>query len=228
MSVTKEMEKQNTIKFAIWESRNTFYENGYKDEESLKSWLGQSLYCLYKDNSMTGFSITSVEALKGSYEKKGLPAVDKNDVLDFLIKNYIKNIDGTDEKNIRDDFQTAMKLYIESEGINIARASLKAYMKRGDLSNYTPKAKEIIEKYNKDSLLQSMGIITINNVLAEPTPDVIIRKVEDNSSGKFFASDFAVLSNGEYDISKTVNLMEGIRSGRINTVKENIHDISER
>lgn len=198
------------LKYAIQNSKNTFLENGYKDEESLESFLGQSLYYLYQNSTSTGFSREAGSALAG---------IEKEDVLKFLVSNYMGKINDTEDANIREDFQHILKNKSKTNGLENAEEALKTYIETGDASGFPEESREEILKYKPDSLLKSMGIVTAKRVL-QGEPVNLEASFKPQGVKGFLASDFAVLSNGEYDIDKIVGLMECIRSGRIIPTKD--------
>lgn len=205
------------LKYAIQNSRETFSKNGYVDEESLESWLGHSLYYLYQNNTTTGFSRDSEDALSG---------IDKNSVLNFLANKYLEKIKETENANIRDEFQNILKEKLENEGMENTEDALKIYISTGDVSKFPEKDRDDILKYKPDSLLQAMGIVAVKMVLQE-APANIDKNFSHQNKQFFSASDFAVLSNGEYNIDKIVGLMEGIRTGRVSYTTENNIELNE-
>ena len=208
------------LKFTIQKSSEIFLQNGYNDEDSLNNWLGQSLFQLYQTGSSAGFSRESNSALEG---------IKKDDILNFLVNNYVEKIKDTDDANIRDDFQSIIKAKAKTEGIDTVQNVLKDYIEKGSLDGFDETSREEVAKYKPESLVQAMGIITAKKVLNDDKVNVSDLK-QANSKG-FLASDFAVISTGTYDIDKIVGLMEGIRSGRISSTKDEnkvVEDNEER
>ncbi len=204
------------LKYAIQNSNKTFLEKGYSDKESIDSWLGQSLYYLYKNNNKSGFSRDSVSVLQD---------IKQSNVLNFLTDNYLENINKTEDVNIRDDFQKILKTKYIKDGENNTKDALKHYIQTGDASLFDKENIDEVLKYKPDSLIQAMGIITAKMVLEEPLENKKIPNF-DEKIGKFLASDFAIMSNGIYDIDKIVGLMESIRSGKIQN--KNKEDLGEK
>lgn len=197
------------LKFAIQKSSEIFLQNGYKDEESLNTWLGQSLFQLYQNGSSAGFSREANSALQG---------ISREAILNFLINNYVEKIQNTEDANIRDDFQNIIKEKAKAEGIDAVQEGLKEYIENGNLEGFEEKFREEVSKYKPESLLQSMGIITAKRALKDDKVDIQGLKQSNNKG--FLASDFAVIATENHDIDKIVGLMEVIRSGRIYPTKD--------
>ena len=211
---------EELLKFTIQNSSENFQKNGYKDEESLNTWIGQSLFQLYQNGSSSGFSREASSALQG---------INKDAVLNFLVNNYVEKIKDTDDANIRDDFQNIIKEKAKLDGIENVQNVLKDYIEKGNLEGFDEKSREEVSKYKPESLVQAMGIITAKRVLNEDK--VKVADLKDNTNKGFIASDLAIISTGSYDIDKIVGLMEGIRSGRISSKKDEnkvVEDNEER
>lgn len=204
------------LKFTIQKSSENFLQNGYNDEESLNAWLGQSLFQLYQNGSSAGFSREASSALQG---------IKKDEILNFLVNNYVEKIKDTDDANIRDDFQDIIKSKAKIEGIEAVQEVLKDYIENGSLEGFEESSREEVSKYKPESLIQAMGIITAKKVLNDDK--VNISNLKQVNSRGFIASDFAVMSTGKtYDIDKIVGLMEGIRSGRISPTNDENKDLT--
>ncbi len=197
---------EELLKYSIQQTKRALEENGYNNKEDIETFLGQSMYYLYQDGSATGFSREASSVLEG---------VSKDEILNVFVNDYIQKIIETEPASIRDDFQNILKTKIENDGKDKTTQALRAYMENGDVNDFPESSRSDIVKYSSDSLAKAMGIIFVSRALSSPI--VKLDKSDYNIGEKsgYSALDFATISNGKFSIKKIIDLMEVLRSGKL-------------
>lgn len=90
------------LKYAIQNSYKEFSEKGFKNLGLLENWLTYNLFFLYRDGNASRFAHKHIKALKKNIENH------KDELLNFLITNYIQEIQNKKDK-VEEDSELIIK-----------------------------------------------------------------------------------------------------------------------
>lgn len=234
------------VKYAIQNSYKEFTEKGFKSPSILENWLTHNLFYLYRDGDASRFAQKHIKFLKENIvdENNNFNSDNKKELLNYLIINYVQEIQDKPEDQLVGPFEKIMcsiskekkleetveliRKYVAPENVSEEEiitkdlaGAIKKYVNKLDISNKDETLAEyediIFKKYSKPDILKIMCSNTIKRALKNPITDISkLQQNDDTSKLVFNTSEMAVIANSiEPDIDRVILAMEAIRNGKI-------------
>lgn len=201
---------KDIINTAIKDSFIKFSENGLLEKEAINLWLSQSLNNLYNNHDASGFICDYQNDLESN--------VTSEEILDYISENYVEMI--SKQEDITDEFRLVIKNTLDNKGNENAKIAVKKFITDDDLSGFVDYNEEKLKRYSREGLITIMSTSLVENITNNES-SIKAKKSSQLVKAKIFPYEFFVCANNTtHDISKLVEAMEAIRSGKINSVSE--------
>lgn len=201
---------RDIIDSAIKDSFIKFNEKYSVNKDVINSWLSQSLNNFYQKHDASGFIY--------DWQKDLELNVTREDILDYISESYVETI--SKQTDINDEFKLAIKKTVNAKGDESAKIAVKKFITDVDLSGFVDYNEEKMKCYSSHGLMNVMSCSFVEAV-TNNEKSINIKQSSSDVKDKIYPYEFFVCANNKtHDISKLINAMESIRSGKVNSVTE--------